>query len=138
MYCCNSNVVNQYQITMKQSGTVLLKGVFLENPAYARRCPSTILTFLQNFLKLAFLYLSLYHERRFTSKKFFFFFQVIIACHLSKELSSIRKESVVLFGPKLSIFLFQTYLQISFRNLVVPFKQLLPNFKHLKRKLSIL
>ena len=98
-----------------------IKRVFLENSLYVRWCPSTTLTFLQSFLKLAFLYLSLYLQRTFTLSFLFFFkptcFQVNIACHFSKKLSSIRKETVVLLGPKLSIFLFQTYLKILFRNL---------------------
>ena len=76
------------------------------------RCPSAILIFLQDFLRLAFFPFILRYILRitFTSNKVFYFSQVnIIACHLPKiQLKLERKAWFYL--PKTFDFLFQKHL----------------------------
>ena len=87
---------------------MVLEGFYhcLTSPFFFLRCPSVILNFLQDFLKLALLPLSFCMSSRYICflQSFLFFSNQHIYLPAFQNLSSVRKKTVVLFCPKLSIF----------------------------------
>ena len=80
-------------------------------PLYVR-CPSAILIFLQDFLRLAFLPFILRYILRitFTSNKVFYFSQVsVIACHLPKIQLKLERKAWFYLAQNFRFFISKTF-----------------------------